>query len=188
MAALFIVGGMAYTLLKPDGYAEHRAQLVDIFNLPEDANFVMFRSPYRRGLNYVEGIVAFDADQWESYVDVIDDRSAWDPTGFEHRGTEITARRTLAATRWYDGEYAWINDEYAAFWVNWGFGHRDEDADYPVIWDAPASRSFCLAILETNGEQRMEPCRNYKHTPPGLKWYIRGKLSEQERLLYMYLR
>ncbi|MFK7931676.1 MAG: hypothetical protein AB8H79_26085 [Myxococcota bacterium] len=190
MVPVFMVAGLIYVRLIPDSYDVHKEEVVELFHLPPDAEFVAFRSPYRRGiLGDIEAVVQFPEESWQPYIATLDDPSAWPKVPFRFRDIEVTAPRDAESLRWWEGEQAWIMDrEYASFWIGWGFIQRKEHGDLPSVNASPAWKSQCWVVIEQGGVQRTEPCRNYKHGPPGRKFYVRSKLEKENRRLFVYIR
>lgn len=189
MVAVVMAAGMVYTTMKPDGYEEHRTELMELFNLPDNAEFVDFRSPYGRGgLQFIEGVVQFTPDQWATYTATLDHSTTWNPKGFTYREHTVTAEPDADAIRWHDGEYAWIGDGYAAFWLNWGFGQSKALQGKPSVGHAKAWKSFCWVVVHDADGQNVESCRDYKHGPKGRKFYVRAKLERENHRLFMYVR
>lgn len=188
---LVAVGIVAVTVAwcLPDSYEQHRVELVELFNLPEDVELVSFRSPYRRGgLQNIEGVAQFSPEQWDAYVGALGDESAWNPVGFTYRRTTVTADPAPGALRWYDRHDAVIKDGFASFWVRWGFDQREEHQGKPDVTQAPAWRTLCWVVLERDSQQTVEPCRDYRHSPNGRRFYVRALLDRENRQLFMFVR
>ncbi len=189
LVAFFMVVLPIASRLMPDSDDSRRVQLVELFRLPADVEFVAFRSPYLRGGEQeLEGVVQFTPAQWEAYVGTLDTPSAWDPRGFTHGGATVLATPPPEALQWREGAYAWIKDDFASFWVGWGFVQNKELQGKPGAGSARAWRSLCWAVLGEGFEQTVAPCRDYKHAPKGLQFYVRATLEQESRRLFMYVR
>jgi hypothetical protein len=53
---------------------------------------------------------------------------------------------------------------------------------------ARAARSLCWAVLGDGEAQRVVSCREHKHNPDGLRFYVRAKLEEENKRLFAIIR
>jgi hypothetical protein len=188
IAGVFALGIAIVSSVLPDGSDERRAELAAIFNVPEDATWTAFDAATGRyGLRFTEAVITFTPEQWDAYVAKLDQPSAWDPSGRTFNGLELPDRVATGALTWHDAQWAWIVEEFACFWVNWGNLQTKEIDGKPDVWKTRSWRSFCWALID-DGEPRIVPCRGIKHTPKGLKLYARGMLDKDNRRLFAFIR
>lgn len=187
LALLFVP--VAYVLSWAfDRSEERRVEVAALFDIPEDATWAVFRAPTGRGgLRYAEAVIDFSPEQWEAWTAKLDDREAWNPAGLTFDGIVIPEPLSDEPLRWHDSQWAWITEEFACFWVDWGHEQSKSIDGKPKLWDTKAARSFCWALID-DGTPRVVPCRGIKHSPKGLKMYARAQLDAEHRRAFLFVK
>lgn len=203
------VVGMAVVKLQPDSYEQHREDVITQFHLPEDVEFLQFRSGYHRyGGEFIEATIQLTPGQYLRYKDKLENPSVWTLPPLEHDDLQIEGPPEPGWDRWWDGDMSIVveldksphgartrkiekalrGEKYKVIqWVHWGHSHgHGAEGDWEV-WDAGKHSSFCWAYAEQNGKKAVRACTAYPPTSWSPDVYVRGLLDHENKRLFVHI-
>lgn len=205
MAGVFSVGSLIYVALKPDAYEEHRALIIQQFDLPEDVEFISLKSGYNGSANvkgrneYAAAEIQLTPEQYKTFTNT-GTPSTFVPFEIDRKLIDTPPREGW--NTWWEFDYAYITNLTESPYAEKTRKAERALRDAPFVairwgpWKNPEGvykakdnkqwKSFCWAYSrDFEGAASLRACTDFPPTNFRPSHQVRAVLDETTRRLYV---